>query len=77
MEDETAAKVVSESCIIGIGEAQQLLKLYQDMMASIRAPEPNAGKRCYMIEIDWMRKFQAFGRELQALEKEIKGFNVS
>jgi len=45
-------------------------------MEAIRAG-PNASKKCYVVEIDWMRKFQAFGKQLLAMESSLKSVNVS
>lgn len=56
--------------------ALRVLKVYKELMESIRKG-PSSNKKCYAVNIDWMRKFQAFGRALLKSESTLKSVNVS
>lgn len=38
---------------------------------------PSSSKKCCAVEIDWMRKFQRFGKALSSIESTLKSINVS
>ena len=50
-------------------------KIYREVMDAIMGP-PASTKKCHMIEIGWMRKFQAFGRACEKLIGQLTQFNV-
>jgi hypothetical protein len=61
---------------VGIEEGTRVLKLYKDLMESIRKG-PSSSRKSYAIDIDWMRKFQKFGKALLKSEHELTKASVS
>jgi hypothetical protein len=52
------------------------VKLYREVMTSLNGP-PLSNKKCYAVEINWMRKFLRFGKACEELEARVNNFNVS
>ena len=60
---EASSSENKTSTTLSIPDCFRILSLYKELMTAIREG-PSSCKRCFAIEIDWMRKFQAFGRAL-------------
>ena len=52
---------------ISFQELFSTVKVYREVMEILRGP-PSQGRKCHMIEIDWMRRFQAFGAACEKFE---------
>ena len=48
---------------VAVLDAQRILRIYRELMDSIRKG-PSSSKKCFAVSIDWMRKFQNFGKAL-------------
>ena len=60
---------------ISFQELFSTVKVYREVMEILRGP-PSQTRKCHMIEIDWMRRFQEFGAACEKFESQLTSMNV-
>ena len=60
-------KSTTPQTFISFQELFSTVKVYREVMEILRGP-PSQGRKCHMIEIDWMRRFQEFGAACEKFE---------
>lgn len=69
------SKSTTPQTFISFQELFSTVKVYREVMEILRGP-PSQTRKCHMIEIDWMRRFQAFGAACEKFESQLTSMNV-
>ena len=64
---KNVSKAKENKYFMSFQEFFSTVKVYREVMDILRG-QPSQSRKCHMIEIEWMRRFQAFGRACEKVE---------